>query len=73
MKTRQKLKTSFIQCLNENPEIHFNQLIYGIISDYNAFKGGLKSALRRTLLTTKDTKGAQSLNLGHKAQTCTGF
>jgi len=27
-------------------------------SDYNAFRG-LKSALRRTFLTTKDTKGAQ--------------
>ncbi len=39
-------------------------------ADYNAFRGGLKSALRRTFLTTKDTKGAQraqSLNLGHKA------
>ena len=41
--------------------------------DYNAFRGGLKSALRRTFLTTEDTKGgtkatklkpgAQSLNL----------
>ena len=39
-------------------------------TDYNAFRGGLKSALHRTFLTTKDTKGAQrpqSLNLGHKA------
>jgi len=29
------------------------------VSDYNAFRGGLKSALRRTFLTTEDTKGAQ--------------
>gem|GEM_PF-6939637 len=37
-------------------------------------RGCLKSALHRTFLTTKDTKGAQrpqSLNPGHKAQTCT--
>ncbi|GEM_PF-3122403 len=35
-------------------------------ADYNAFRGGLKSALHRTFLTTKGTKGAQraqSLNL----------
>ena len=32
--------------------------------DYNAFRGGLKSALRRTFLTTEDTKGAHK---GHKA------
>jgi len=38
-----------------------------IFSDYNAFRGSLKSALHRTFLTTKDTKGAQrpqSLNPG---------
>jgi len=37
-----------------------------LFSDYNAFRGSLKSALRRTFLTTEDTKGhkrAQSLNL----------
>ncbi len=28
-----------------------------IFADYNAFRGGLKSALHRTFLTTKDTKG----------------
>jgi len=53
------------------PRIRYNQIKK--YSDYNAFRGGLKSALRRTFLTTKGTKGpqrgtklrpgAQSLNL----------
>ncbi|RLC03339.1 MAG: hypothetical protein DRI57_29215 [Deltaproteobacteria bacterium] len=33
-------------------------------SDYNAFRGCLKSALRRTFLTTKDTKHIRQIAIG---------
>ena len=48
-----------------HPYIFLNRVYY-LFADYNAFRGGLKSALHRTFLTTKGTKGAQraqSLNL----------
>jgi len=43
--------------------LHIASKVIYAFSDYNAFRGGLKSALRRTFLTTKGAKGGHKILL----------